>query len=60
MIPPPLPEFPEITIDTSAEELLRILTGRLHSLETRVHHQNQVIESLKQNSELEKEKLILL
>jgi hypothetical protein len=49
-------EFPKITVDTTAEELIRILTTRLQNLELKVHHQNQVIESFKSNADLEKQK----
>lgn len=57
---PPDTEFPQITMDTSSEELLRILVGRLQNLEIKVHHQNQVIDLFKRNFEDEKNKNELL
>jgi hypothetical protein len=53
---PPEIEFPKITVDTTAEELIRILTTRLQNLEVKVHHQNQIIESFQSNADLEKQK----
>ena len=53
-------EFPKITVDTTAEELIRILTTRLQNLEMKVHRQNLMIESFKANADLEKQKSELM
>lgn len=48
-------EFPAITLDTTAEELLRILTTRLQNLEIKINYQNNQFDLYKKKIENDKQ-----
>jgi hypothetical protein len=60
LVQPGNPECPPISVDTSGEEMIRILLNRVQNLEGKVGQQQYLIETLKRNMEAEKEKSELM